>query len=273
MPGALISARVVSAFKECLKDYETLNTIDDLFMDLGVGYHEDFEAEEAQRWGSRRSRAAGYIGTLDLTRAGDARRLLDVIATKLAEWERNNESGTDLDRLRQALEANRISWDGKRLSLPVGPLVAESRVLADFGVEAVDEELERIRANLETDPAAAITAARALVEAACKAVLERLGQPINERDDLPALYKKAAAALRLDPTQHEQAIYKQTLQGLVSTVQGLAEVRNVLGSAHGKRANSVRPAPRHARLAASAAWTVATFLAETLAERQREEVV
>jgi hypothetical protein len=265
----LIAPAVVTAFKICMKDYETLGTIDDFFMDLGFGFDAVAEADEQQRSSSsRRARAAGYLGTLDLTRGGDARKLLNAIAIKLSDWEHANEQGTDLDRLRRALEINRISWDGQRL-IPADAMAVDvaATLRRSLSSEAVAEEVQRIVSNIDSDPAAAITASRALVEASCKAVLERLGQPINDKDELPALYKKAAAALRLDPVQHEQAIYKQTLQGMVSTVQGLAEVRNALGSAHGKQAKAVRPAPRHARLAAGAAWTVATYLAETLVDR------
>jgi hypothetical protein len=268
--SALTSPAVVTAFKICLKDYEILSTIDDLFMDLGFAYDVESEGAEAARAGSsRRARAAGYIDTLDLTRAGDARKLLNAISMKLAEWEQAGNSGSDLDRLRRALKINKISWDGERLT-PDGNFFAgdgPSDLTARFGSEAVNEEIERIRLNLDTDPSAAITASRALVESSCKAVLERMGQSVNDKDELPALYKKAAAALRLDPTQHEEAIYKQTLQGLVSSVQGLAELRNKMGSAHGKGVKAVRPAPRHARLAAGAAYTIAIYLAETLEER------
>jgi hypothetical protein len=50
---------------------------------------------------------------------------------------------------------------------------------------------------------------------------------------------------------------------------GLAELRNKLGDAHGKTRVASRPQPRHARLAAGAATTVATFLVETLESRRR----
>jgi hypothetical protein len=100
--ATLISPAVVTAFKVCLKDYETLGTIDDLFMDLGFGYDVESEGAEAARASSsRRARAAGYIDTLDLTRPGDARKLLNAIAMKLADWEQAGNAGTDLDRLRR----------------------------------------------------------------------------------------------------------------------------------------------------------------------------
>jgi hypothetical protein len=129
--------------------------------------------------------------------------------------------------------------------------------------EQVSREVERINANVVEDPAVAITSARALVESVCKAALAELGEAVAEHDNLTTLYKKTALALNVDPTQH-QAVYRQTLQGLVSTVEGLAVLRNRLGSAHGPGRSTAPPDQRHARLAAGAAMTVAVFLVEAL---------
>jgi hypothetical protein len=152
------------------------------------------------------------------------------------------------------------------MSMPMeaGSLTSNLQSLAS---EEVDREIERIFAAIETDPADAITASRALLETVCKLVLDELGEPFLEADDLPMLYKKTASALKLDPTQHEP-VYRQTLQGLVSAVQGLAEVRNRLGDAHGKGRTAARARPRHARMAAGAAMTVSSFLVETMSERR-----
>lgn len=53
--------------------------------------------------------------------------------------------------------------------------------------------------------------------------------------------------------------------------RGLAELRNKMGDAHSPSPRAVRAQPRHARMAAGAAMTVATFLVETLEERTRQE--
>lgn len=272
MVAMLIPAQVVSAFKECFVGREVIRTIDELFGDLGFEYNADaYAAEQAAGHGQRRSTAAGYIGTLDLTSPRDAERLTRAISLKLREWEEVGESNftKDLDRLKRALDNSGYAWDGRKLirgpGLPEHPLTTRLR---DLGQQDVNEEIERISRTLEDDPADAITASRALVETVCKAILEELDKPFEERDDLPSLYKKTAMALKLDPVQHE-VVYRQALQGLVSAIQGLAELRNKLGDAHGKRRGAIRPEPRHARLAAGAAATVATFLIETLDRRKR----
>jgi hypothetical protein len=272
-PRPLIGAPVISAFKDCFVSREALRAIDEFFGDLDFRYDKDaYDRERAAGHGERRSTAAGYIATLDLGDALDAERLLKAIAARLSEWEQNGDPQfrRDLDRLIRALDVGGFSWNGRTLVRRAGALIIDEggRRLYALGIEDVNQEIERIAGSMDSDPADAITAARALLESVCKAVLDELGEPINETDDLPTLYKKTAAALKLDPVQHE-VVYRQILQGLVSAVHGLAEVRNKLGDAHGKGRAAVRPTPRHARLAAGAASTVATFLVETMEERAR----
>ncbi|MGC8635397.1 MAG: abortive infection family protein [Candidatus Limnocylindrales bacterium] len=136
--------------------------------------------------------------------------------------------------------------------------------------EHVSREVQRITDNVERDPADAITSARALVESVCKDVLVELGQPVPQHDDLRTLYKKTALALRVDPTQYE-AVYRQTLQGLVSTVGGLGILRDQMGDAHGRDRTAPSPQVRHARLAAGAAMTVSVFLVEALEALDRSD--
>lgn len=271
--NALVPVHVVSAFKECFVGREVIRTIDEFFGDLEFDYSADaFASEQAAGHGQRRSTAAGYIGPLDLSDPRDCDRLTRAITFKLAEWERTADPNftQDLDRLKRTLDFAGFTWDGRSLIRRAGPFAAASmtRSLRDLGLQDVNEEIERITKAVDSDPADAITASRALVETTCKAVLDELAVSFDEHDDLPSLYKKTATALKLDPVQHE-VVYRQTLQGLVSAVQGLAELRNKLGDAHGKGRAAVRPEPRHARMAAGAATTVATFLVETLEHRRR----
>ena len=100
-------ARVASSFKECLSETEILRTVDQFFDDLGFEFDADAEEQSlAQNLGQRRSRAAGYLGTLDLADPGDRDRLLSAIATKLAEWTDGRGPSEDrLTRLHRTLKA------------------------------------------------------------------------------------------------------------------------------------------------------------------------
>lgn len=187
----------------------------------------------------------------------------------LVAWEKRADPNfrTDLDRLIRNLDSSGFEWDGKHVVARAPALATDLSHLRALGIEDVRIEIERITASVDADPADAITASRSLVETVCKTVLEELGDEVVEREELPALYKRTALALRIDPTQYE-VVYRQILQGLISAVQGLAELRNKLGDAHGRGRVAQRPSPRHARMAAGAAATVATFLMETLHERR-----
>lgn len=270
--GDLVPRRVVTAFKECLSDYEVLRSISDYFDDLGFSFDANLEAEELKHTArQRRSRAAAYLGGLDLTDPRDASRLLDAMSYKLSEWDKRQQEPfrVSLDTLIGVLDVAGFSWDGHTVVRRAGPFASQAygKALRQIGIDDVNREIERIQAAVEADPADAITAARALLETVCKSALEELGAPYSDSDDLPNLYKKTALALNFDTTQHE-VVYRQTLQGLASAVQGLAELRNKLGDAHGHSVRAVRPQPRHARMAAGAAMTVATFIVETLQTRR-----
>jgi hypothetical protein len=114
-----------------------------------------------------------------------------------------------------------------------------------------------------TDPDGAITAARTLLEAVCKHILDSLGEPYDDKAELPKLYGVVAHNLNLSPSQHTAQVFKQILGGCQSVVEGLGAVRNKLGDAHGPGKAGVRPLPRHAELAVNLAGTMATFLIAT----------
>ena len=109
--------RVVSAFKDCLSDTEVLRTIDDFFGDLGFEF--DPEAEErnrAQGVGQRRSRAAGYLETLNLSQDTGRDMLAAAVGTKLAEWDDKHGPSPDrLTRLHRTLKTAGFEWNGSDL--------------------------------------------------------------------------------------------------------------------------------------------------------------
>jgi len=119
------------------------------------------------------------------------------------------------------------------------------------------------------EPDHAITLAKSLVESTCKHILDELNVPYEDNEDAPTLYKKVARELNLAPDQHAEQVFKQTLSGAVSIVQGLSGAANKYGDRHGSgRGKRSKPSPRHARLVVNAAGTVAGFLVETWVERQ-----
>ena len=145
---------------------------------------------------------------------------------------------------------------------------AITEVLKVFDADHVNAVWQKALARKNTDPEAALTSARALLESTCKHILDGLGVAYNDAADLPDLYSLVAKSLKLSPSQHTEQIFKQVLSGCHSVVQGLGAMRNRLGDAHGKGATSYRPLPRHAALAVNLSGAMAMFLVETFEARK-----
>lgn len=139
----------------------------------------------------------------------------------------------------------------------------------------LEEHLVRIRDSLASDPAAAISSSKNLVESLFRIILDRSGVAYGQRDDIPQLYRHVADLLQLKADSvpasakgSESA--QQILRTLVTTIQSLAELRNALGIGHGQSTRSVALA-RHARLALNATVTVAEFVLDTWQARVAAE--
>ena len=142
--------------------------------------------------------------------------------------------------------------------------------LADPGVFRA--HLRRIENALPDDPAGVIGSSKELVESVCKVVLDDYGVDYSNKDDALALYKKVAIVLKLNAESvPESARGSEAAQGalraMTTTVQRLAELRNALGTGHGRSQRSVALA-RHARLAFATAAALCEFLLDTWHERR-----
>lgn len=138
-----------------------------------------------------------------------------------------------------------------------------SEVLKRFDSESVHIVWSKALDRRQSDPDGAITAARTLLEAVCKHILDEKGIEYSNKTDLPQLYNLVSIELNLSPSQHTEDIFKKILGSCSNIVNGLGTLRNRLGDAHGQGKKPVRPAPRHAELAVNLAGSVALFLVET----------
>ena len=136
--------------------------------------------------------------------------------------------------------------------------------LKAFSSEEVNRSWRRMIRRISDDPEGAITASRNLLETVLKHILDERNI-LYESDgiEMPELYKKVQAELRIAPEQYQEQIFKQILGGCSGVVNGLGAMRNKLGDAHGSNAQRIRPLPRHARLAVNLAGSMALFLTET----------
>lgn len=149
---------------------------------------------------------------------------------------------------------------------------AISETLASFDADGVHRFWEKALDRRHRDPEGAITAARTLLETVCKRILDEVGGPYGENDDLPKLYHSAAETLNLAPSQHTEKVFKAILGNCQSVVNNLGTLRNKLGDAHAPGGpRPVRPNVRHAALAVNLAGTMATFLVETWQARKETD--
>lgn len=130
------------------------------------------------------------------------------------------------------------------------------------------KHVERIRNGIQNDPEQALGSAKELLESVLKAIVGLEGERTG--GDMHALLRSARRKLELDTDQKNptgRETIKRTLSSLVQIVVGVAKVRNLYGTGHG-RYKSKELEIAHVRLMVSAAAAVATFLIEISSERQ-----
>lgn len=117
--------------------------------------------------------------------------------------------------------------------------------------------------QINSDPAAAITAARSLVEATLKWVLHDANADSPTASPPAKLLKQCLPHIGAvtGQTERETGI-GQTLLGMETALHGVAKMRDELSDAHGRRPGSISPSRSHARLAVGLALTISCFLVE-----------
>lgn len=128
------------------------------------------------------------------------------------------------------------------------------------------QSVARIRRSLPDDPALAVGSAKELLESVMKTILAEGGVELsNEKVEVPQLLKMCGRLLGLDPKTAtvgpEGEILRRILSSLCQIFIGVAEVRNLVGTGHG-RSRGPQVDVVHARLVVNAAATVATYFLE-----------
>lgn len=149
---------------------------------------------------------------------------------------------------------------------PVDDLLGD--ILKDFSAEAVQNVWNKALERRESDPEAAITSARSLIESVCKHILEEAGEKHSNPDQL---YRQTIALMNLAPNQQSEQSFKQLLGSCNSIVGSLYAIRNRFGDAHGRSSSDTSPLPRHAELAVNVAGSLAVFLVRTHFEKEHNQ--
>ncbi len=124
--------------------------------------------------------------------------------------------------------------------------------------------------RMEHDAEGAITLARSLIESVCKHILDLERISYDKNSDLSELYKLTSELLKMSASQYEKnLIFKQILGGCSGIVNGLGQLRNNVGDAHGQGVVNVKPKTRHAELAVNLAGTMSHFLLSSYNENYK----
>ena len=160
----------------------------------------------------------------------------------------------------------------RRLTASQHAVSSAKAVAEKVDADYVHRQVNRMTSAVEKDPDLAIGTAKELIETICRTILDSRGKPVTDRPELLPLVRRALEELRLLPdgipneAKGARSI-KSVLGNLSTIVQGLAELRNLYGTGHGKSGTTKGLTARHARLAVGAASTMAVFLIETCEDR------
>ena len=252
----------------------TLRTIEMEFDAADIACDGDYSPPVS---GARRTLVERYYHSLDFTRWDDTRNFLRVYENMLAQLEQSS-FATDRSHF-----ANLVKWirkdgfvyqDGRLASVGhVAGLPQLRNTAVEFNASYLLQQIQTMEHAIERDPRLAIGTAKELVETTCKTILTDRSVAFDADWDLGELVKHTRKELQLTPADIPDRAkaadtVKRLLSNLASVVQGLAELRNPYGTGHGPEGRARGLQPRHARLAAGAATTLATFLFETHKERR-----
>jgi len=265
----------------------TLRHISQEFDAADVPCDADYNPPES---GARRSLVEQYYHAVDFSSWRDVRKLLRVYENvmlsledriKTPLWGNNKDEYAErtFEVLKRCVERDGLLYsEGKILPATGTPAVEE---LADaahaLDAQVLHQQIERMRNAVDDDPALAIGTAKELLETTCKTILADYEVQADPSWDTTRLVKEARAVLRLVPEDVPDSakgadIIKRLLSNLGQISQGLAELRNLYGTGHGRDGRAKGLPSRHARLAVACASGLATFLFETHQARQEKNI-
>ena len=269
---SLIDNMTRITFREVISDYFVIRQIDDMF-----GAAEIIKVSIAKPLvsGQRRALVEEYYASLDVDSEYDAAKIVSVYAEIVRQLSERSSSASSEDPRISGL-TERMRWQGYEYSNGVFTNVKpkEEPLLEKIRYYAVAHDLDGLRActdrlakSVEEDPPLAVGTDKELIETICKTILEDRQKPIDNKDLLP-LVRIVSQELTLLPdgvpaTTKGADTIKRVLGNLNQVSQGLAELRNLYGTGHGRSARTGGIRARHARLAVGAATTLALFLWET----------
>lgn len=257
-----------------------LRTIGDAFE--AHGFRHDPTVQPPPMGGERRTYVEEFYASIDWDAPETTRRFLHVIEDALAMARSSTYDETALrEGLRRLVRA--LDRDGFTVDLDTCTIETRSAQVG-LTVTSLDPQqllnptvlahyVSEMQETAETQPGSAIDAAKNLVEATSKLVLDELGVAYPNTPKMPGLLAQVQEALDLHPKLVAEDVkaaadIRSILGGLLQVGLGLGDLRNHYGDGHGRTDLPRGLQPRHAHLAIGAADTYARFLLATLSQRQ-----
>jgi len=123
----------------------------------------------------------------------------------------------------------------------------------------LNQHIARIKHSILNDPALAVGSAKELLETVLKTILKKHDTP-NPNEDIPQLLKRTQKLLEIDPKKLPgKDVLFRTLNNLGQIVVGVSEIRNLVGTGHG-RSQGPQIDTIHAQLIVNATATITTYL-------------
>ena len=273
MPRAQLTKRTLIEFREYLVGW-TLRTITDLFE--GHGFSQGFVSPEELPGGQRRNLVECYYTDIDLKDRQQVLRLLAVFDDILFEIPDSLEEGKR--KLIRLVERDGFEYRNGRTVDSTSNGSVDLAIPSTLDTSHLSVYLDRINNSVESDPELAVGTTKELVEATLKSILRGLNESFDEsKEDIPVLLKKVQKALELAPGEIDAErrgadAIKRILSNLGAVAIGVAELRNLYGSGHGRSQRRVVDA-RLARLVVGSGGTLCKFLLETYEDRQKRKGV
>lgn len=254
--------------------YRSGPKIEQFFLDCGIDMRIGSTSRVPATTDALRLAASQFNGDELLTRA------LERVADPRDYMADESKGHAVVEHLNRILDADGFAIaivSGKARVVPRGTagaavtiFAAKVRVL-DF--DTVQLDIARALANTATDAEDAVTAACSLLEAVCRSILIELGLPLPAKKDIDGLIRAVQEPLNLSPRRTDlppeiEQDVRQVLGGLTSVAKGIGALRTHGGDAHGRERGFRRIDARIARLAITAASSLALFLIETWEQQQ-----
>lgn len=201
-----------------------------------------------------------------LRKEEEARKLLDVFNKYLER------DGWMLFRSKEI--SGRPVFSARLARLKEDLLSTSERVIERLDGEYIDKQIKRMKRALGAEEVdLAVGTAKEFLETICKSILDECSEPYEKSESVLSLVGKVRKKLEVLPESiPDEAKGSKIIKGLLGSLgniaQGVAEIRNIYGTGHGKPAKSSGLKPRHARLAVGAAMTLGVYLFETFQEKE-----